>query len=205
MIFIENEIAFEFLKDPKNFNPTITALNSWKLNKSNYMIEDILLEREGSPLEDEKVGIRLRQQDNRYELTLKKFLGRENKIAKYFELNKPISKINCLKIKEGKTDKIKSLYLIKNFYINKLYPFLAIKNHRTKYEYILRKNRIIFYFERVIYKSKKQRYKEKLLEVEFMTDNNALKNEVIKQIQKKYQLKIVYEGKNIRAKRYLKL
>lgn len=204
------EQEYRFLIDRKMLTvaPPLKIYDFRLKNSSISNLKDHLFERNKMSLKEENVGFRIRNVDNKYtEFTYKKFLGKENGMARYDEFTTIISDIEANKLINNNF-KIKKLSILKTLSLKgQLYYFLSIENKRRIFNYENGLCTIEMVIEDITYSSSKKSAQDSAMEIEIkMTEKD--KESVVKFVEK---IKKIYncidqnEGKNTRAQKLLKI
>lgn len=199
---IEREYRFEISADQIKREPP-EKINGFELVKDKHQhIEDIILERRGSPFGDEDAGLRVRRAgEKKHELTYKKFL-RKSDAVEYEEKNVPLTKAEYDDLQELKFDEVKKPLLETIRRKGELYQYLTIRNSRRVYVYKKDEKWAKVYVEDISYLKEKKVAFDYLLEIEVGSkDTDYL--ELVMAIKDYYQAKEIDEGKMTRGIRKL--
>ncbi|MBN1618649.1 hypothetical protein JW887_04915 [Candidatus Dojkabacteria bacterium] len=168
------------------------------------LITDILLERNGTTLKSENIGIRVRNIDNKYEFTYKKFLGLKKGIAKFDEITQDTDDKTFENFAKEKFDLQKFPILNDLSKKGKLYVMVSVQNKRTVSLFSNNATQIEFVLEDITYSKGKKQVQDAMIEIELKKiDNTFGVEEFIQHLQKLYSAEPSTEGKNTRAMRLL--
>ncbi len=178
-------------------------------NTKNYtlVLEDVLIERKNISLKSEKIGIRVRNDSDKYELTYKKFLGEENGAKKFDEHTTEIEKKDYESIKAGDLNVINLPGITEIKRKGELYILVILNNKRNVYIYEQNQTVLELVVEDLIYKNQSGTVNDSMLEIEIKS-NEGLTEEIQDLANK---IKILFnaedssEGKNSRAMKLLSI
>jgi mannose-6-phosphate isomerase-like protein (cupin superfamily) len=193
----ERELAYEWLGMPIVITK-LEVLDSWHKKTLTHHLIDSIYDSEDNQLSDLKTGVRIRTQGKKTNLTAKKFIRRTSNGESIFEERN-------LKIRG-------SLHpdFINTKEIDLQLPPLTISK---QLEFINRRREYVFtdglstaklINEELIYSDADRTCRDYLLEIEFCNIPSILVKKIRQELESKYVIRQINEGKTDRAKRFLK-
>lgn len=204
---MEKEYTFSIPRSTLHIKPK-NEIGKFKCVFSEIInITDLLFEREGKSLKKEKVGLRIRKQNGRIELTCKKFLERIEGMVKYKERNFKLTQEEYNRFKHG--DFVNCKYqIIKDLQIHgKLFVNMLIKNKRYLYRYKNQENIIDLTIEDLSFSRGNKSVDDAMIEIEIIetsADNSSIVD-FVEKIQKSYKAIPSSEGKNTRGEKLISM
>jgi len=193
---LETEIAYEWLGKSEVITQ-LNCLTTWQKDIASFVIVDSIYDDSFDSLSKLNTGVRVRSEKDATTLTAKRFLGKGENGESRFEEH------------HSQLDSNQHPTIINSYDLNLDIPSLTLENklkfHNKRTEVTVTKDDSVIKVvnDDVTYSNKKHIYSEQLLEVEFVNIASELIREVKTELEKRFEIRSINEGKTTRAVRFL--
>lgn len=193
----ETEVAYEWVGQATIIQ-RLDTITGWARSEEEYTLIDSVYDTDTHEIGNASTGVRVRTKYGKTVMTAKKFLRRNASGAAVFEERhvQYNDDTHPLTISTGIIDL--------DLPVLELKRQLSFENKRIEVSFKQNNSLVRIVNEEVTYSNSFDTYQEPLLEIEFENVLDETIKLVLEEIQSKYNLKVIHEGKTDRANRFLK-